>query len=70
MPESAGSDVTICHMCKQLLVSKTGNSVIVEAPSGTQYPKITSHMKRFLVDDPVSTPGTPSASRDGVVRPM
>ena len=43
------------------VVTKTDNSVIVEAPGETQYSRITSHVKRFVVDDPVSTPGTPSA---------
>ena len=51
------------------VVSKTGNSVIVEAPGGTQYSRNTSHVKRFMVDDPVSTPDTPSASPDGIVVP-
>ena len=52
-------------------VSKTCNSVIVEAPGGNQYSitRNTSHVKRFMVDDPVSTPGTPSASQDGIVVP-
>jgi len=51
------------------VVSKTGNSVMVEAPGGTQYSRNTSHVKRFMVDDPVSTPGTPSASPDEIVVP-
>ena len=51
------------------VVSKTDNSVTVEAPGETQYSRNTSHVKRFVVDDPVSTPGTPSAGRDGVVIP-
>ena len=52
------------------VVSKTGNSVIVEASGGTQYLRNTSHMKRFTADDPVSTPGTPSASPDGIAVPF
>ena len=51
------------------VVSKTSNSVIVEAPGGTPYSRNTSHVKRFIADDPVSTPGTPSASPDGIVVP-
>ena len=51
------------------MVSKTGNNVIVEAPGGTQYLRNTSHVKRFMVDDPASTPGTLSASQDGIVVP-
>ena len=51
------------------VVSKTGNSVIVEAPSGTQYSRNTSHVKRFMVDDPASAPVTTSASQDGIVEP-
>ena len=52
------------------VVSKTGNSVIVEAPGGTQYSRNTSHVKRFMVDDPaVSTPDAPSASPDEIVVP-
>ena len=51
------------------VVSKTGNSVIVEAPGGTQYSRNTSHAKRCMVDDPVSTPDTPSASPDEIVVP-
>ena len=51
------------------VVSKTGNSVIVEAPGGTQYSRNTSHVKRFMVDDSTSTPGTPPASQDGIVVP-
>jgi len=57
------------------VVSKTGNSVIVEAPGGTQYSRNTSyeevyaHMKRFMRDDPVLSPGTPSASHDEIVIP-
>ena len=51
------------------VVSKTGNGVIVEAPGGTQYSRNTSHVKRFTGDDPVSSPGTPSASRDEIVVP-
>ena len=49
------------------MVSKTGNSVIVEAPGGAQYSRNTAHVKRFMGDDPVSSPGTPSASHDEVV---
>ena len=51
------------------VVSKTGNSVVVEAPSGTQYSRNTSHVKRFMVDDLASAPITPSASQDGIVVP-
>ena len=51
------------------VVSKTGNSVMVEAPGGTQYSRNASHVKRFMVDDPVSTPGIPSASPDEIVVP-
>ncbi|XP_044183875.1 uncharacterized protein LOC122964378 [Acropora millepora] len=51
------------------VVSKTGNSVIVEAPSGTQYSRNTSHVKRFMGDDLVSSPGTPSASHDEIAMP-
>ena len=51
------------------VVSKTGNSVIVEAPSGTQYSRNTSHVKRFMGDDLVSPPGTPSASHDEIAMP-
>ena len=51
------------------VVSKTGNSVIVEAPGGTQYSTNTSHVKRFMGDDPVSSPGRPSASHDEIVIP-
>ena len=51
------------------VVSKTGNSVTVEAPGGTQYSRNTSHVKRFMMDDPVPTPETPSGSPDGIVVP-
>ena len=51
------------------VVSKTGNSVIVEASSGTQYSRNTSHVKRFMVDDPASAPVTLSASQGGIVVP-
>ena len=52
------------------VVSKTSNSVMVEAPGGTQYSRNASHVKRFMVDDPVSTPSTPSASPDEIVVPI
>ena len=51
------------------MVSKTFNSVIVEVPGGTQYSRNTSHVKRFLGDDPVSTPRTLSASQDRIPVP-
>ena len=51
------------------VVSRTGNSVIVEAPGGTQYSRNTSHVKRFMMDDPVPTPETPSGNPDGIVVP-
>ena len=37
------------------MVSKTGNSVIIETPSGTQYLINTSHVDKFEIDDPTST---------------
>ncbi|XP_015748661.1 PREDICTED: uncharacterized protein K02A2.6-like [Acropora digitifera] len=51
------------------VVSRTGNTVIVEAPGGTQYSRNTSHVKTFMMDDPVPTPETPSGSPDGIVEP-
>ncbi|XP_068716243.1 uncharacterized protein [Montipora foliosa] len=51
------------------VVSRTGNSVIVENPGGTQYSKNTLHRSRFMMDDPVPTPETPSGSPDGIVVP-
>ena len=51
------------------VVNRTGNSVIIEAPGGTQYSRNTSHVKRFMMDDPVPTPETPSGSPDGIVVP-
>ena len=51
------------------MVSKTGNSVILEAPGGTQCSRNTSHVKRFVLDDPVSITGTPSATQNGIVVP-
>ena len=49
------------------VVSKTGNSVIVEAPGGAQYSRNTSHVKKFMVDDPVSAPETPSTNYNEIV---
>ncbi|XP_068704750.1 uncharacterized protein [Montipora foliosa] len=49
------------------VVSKTSNSVIVEAPGWIQYSRNTSHVKRFMMDDPVPTLETPSGSPDGIV---
>ena len=43
--------------------------IIAEAPGETQYSRNTSHVKRFVADDPVSTPGTLSARQDGIVVP-
>ena len=51
------------------VVSGTGNSVIVENPGGTQYSRNTSHVRRFVIDNQVTTPQTPSGSPDGIVVP-
>lgn len=51
------------------VVSKTGNSVVVETPSGTQYSRNTFHVKRCRVDDLVSTLETPSVSPDEIIVP-
>ena len=51
------------------VVSRTGNSVIVENPGGTQYSRNTSHVRRFMMDDPVPTPETPCGSPDRIVVP-
>ena len=50
------------------VISKTGNSVIVEAPGETQYSK-NPHVKRFMGDDHVLSPGTATSSRGGIVIP-
>ncbi|PFX23612.1 Transposon Ty3-G Gag-Pol polyprotein [Stylophora pistillata] len=41
------------------VVSKTGNSVVVKNPSGTQYSRNTSHVKKFVSpDDPIEPPAS------------
>ena len=45
------------------MVSKTGNSVIIKTPSGTQYSRNTSHVEKFGIDDPASTFETLSVSQ-------
>ena len=45
------------------MVSKTGNSVIIETPSGTQYSRNTSHVEKFGIDDAASTFKTLSVSQ-------
>ena len=45
------------------MVSKTGNSVIIETPSpGTQNARNASHVEKFGIDDPASTFETQSVS--------
>ena len=45
------------------MVSKTGNSVIIETPSGTQNARNASHVEKFGIDDPASTFETQSVSQ-------
>ena len=45
------------------MVRKTGNSVIIETPSGTQYTRKNSHVEKFGIDDPASTFETLSVSQ-------
>ena len=44
------------------MVSKTGNSVIIETPSGTQNARNASHVEKFGIDDPAPTFETQSVS--------
>ena len=59
--------------CK--VVSKTGNSLVVESPTGNQYSRNTSHVKQYIREgdpplqqgsDSVSTPPTPQQELDPV----
>ena len=43
------------------VVSKTGNSVVVESQGGTQYSRNTSHVKKFVSETPMSPSKAPSA---------
>ena len=43
------------------VVSKTGNSVVVESQGGTQYSRNTSHVKKFVSETPMSAIKAPSA---------
>ena len=52
------------------MVSKTGNSVIIETPSGTQYLRNTSHVEKFGIDDPASTFKTLSVSQMKLEHPQ
>ena len=54
------------------MVSKTGNSVIIETPSGTQYSRNTgtSHVEKFGIDDPASTFKTLSVSQTKLEHPQ
>ena len=45
------------------MVSQTGNSVILETPSGTQYSRNTSHVEKFRKGNPSSTHETQSVSQ-------
>ena len=45
------------------MVSKTGNSIVIETPCGTQYSRNTSHVEKFGIDDPASTFETQSVSQ-------
>ena len=49
--------------------SKTGNSVIIETPSGTWYSRNTSHVEIFGMDDPASTFKTQSVCQDEIRAP-
>ena len=60
------------------VVSKTGNSLIVESPTGNQYSRNTSHVKQYIREgdptpqqgsDSVSTPPTPKQELDPVPSP-
>ena len=49
------------------VISKNGNSTVVESPSGTQYSRNTSHIKKLVSDDPTpeekgETPVMPECS--------
>ena len=52
------------------MVSKTGNSVIIETPSGTQYSRNTSHVEKFGIDDSASTFETLSVSQTKLEHPQ
>ena len=43
------------------VVSKTGNSVVVESQGGTQFSRNTSHVKMFVSETAMSAIKTPSA---------
>ena len=43
------------------VVSKTGNSVVVESQGGTQYSRNTFHVKKFMSETPMSAIKAPSA---------
>ena len=43
------------------VVSKTGNSVVIESQGGTQYSRNTSHVKKFVSETPMSVIKAPSA---------
>ena len=57
------------------VISKTGNSLVVESPTENQYSRNTSHVKQYIRDrgptpqqrsDSVSTPLTPQQELDSV----
>ena len=52
------------------MVSNTGNSVIIETTSGTQYSRNTSHVEKFGRDDPASTFETLSVSQTKLEHPQ
>ena len=45
------------------MVSNTGNSIVIETPSGTQYSRNTSHVEKFGIGNPSSTFETQSVSQ-------
>lgn len=48
--------ITTFNEVPHTVVSKTGNSVVVEAPSGAQYSRNTTHVKRFERPSVVNIP--------------
>ena len=64
------------NLCK--VISKTGNSLVVESPTGKQYSRNTSHVKQYIREgdhtpqqgsESVSTPPTPQQELDPVPSP-
>jgi hypothetical protein len=48
MQDKVNKQTTTFNAEPHVVVSKTGNSLVVEAPSGAQYSRNTSHVKKFV----------------------